>query len=88
VIPVDFEGSNCTFGPPEGMSEEECRTLNAFKGQDAHGRDVVIECWQLSDEEVIKLLETGRVWVIIASEHVPPLALTTEAPAVRMPGSE
>lgn len=41
---------------------------------------VVISCWQLSAEEMEEIQRTGKVWLIVTSTSIPPMAVTTHKP--------
>lgn len=66
--PVNFEAVNTRFGPPKGVSEEEVCTLPAYV--DARH---IISCWQLDEEELKEVTETGVVYLTIVGQGMPPV---------------
>jgi hypothetical protein len=74
-----FDESNLVLNAPKGM-EKDCTPLSVFRGNDDHGNRVVISCWKLTSDEVAELLKTGRLWLIINGETMPPVALTLNKP--------
>ncbi len=55
---IDFKGSNTRYGPPRGVSEEQCRTLNVFKNGAC-----IVSCWEFTKEELEEINRTGKVWL-------------------------
>lgn len=53
--PIPFRGHNATFA----KNQPEYQTLPAYRCPDG----VVITCWSLSGEELMKILQTGRIWL-------------------------
>tara|TARA_R110000744_G_scaffold104945_5_gene200773 strand:- start:8013 stop:8267 length:255 start_codon:yes stop_codon:yes gene_type:complete len=78
--PIHFEQSNLRYGPPKDKTEEQVATLHAWKGEDAEGTPMVIECWQPSPEEILDILDGKPVWITIMGTGVPPLAVDTVNP--------
>lgn len=78
--PIEFKEQNRTLGKPEGMTDEECSSLPVY----ANGSEC-ISCWQLSDEELKKILETKCIWVgVLSGNTQPPIFLTVETPFVEI----
>lgn len=62
--PTNFAGSNCVYGPPDGIAEEQCQTI--FARQDQTETELglrVVTCWKLTQEELDEINRTGNVWV-------------------------
>jgi len=57
--PIDFEGSNRTFGPPIDMSQEECCSCRAYEGIDDAGYPFVMVALQPNKEDV-EAIKAGR----------------------------
>lgn len=55
--PAEFPEQNVVFTAPPGVSPEECGDLPALRG---NGR--IVSAWQLSAEEIARVVETGIVW--------------------------
>lgn len=64
---VKFQGVNRLLGPPEGVSEEQCATLPVF----SNGA-VCVSSWELSPEEMLQVVRTGRVWLGVWSGRTQP----------------
>lgn len=77
--PTSFDQSNHVLGPPQGMTEEQVTSLSVFRGV-AGDAPVVISCWKLTKEELEELKRTGRVWLWIWGQTMPPAALTIKSP--------
>ena len=60
MIGRDFEQQNVEFGPPEGMSVDEVRCIPACKGA-----NVIVTCWQPTEEERKAIALGGPVWIEI-----------------------
>lgn len=71
MLPCNFDESNITLGPPEGMTEDEVHSLRAYKG---FGQ--VITCWKPTVEELLEIQQTGRVWLRVMGDTMPPAALS------------
>lgn len=71
MIPTNFEQSNVVFTPPDGTSEDEVRSVFGYVGKNTAGQDVSVICWQLEKEEIVHLLETGRVYATTLGKPSP-----------------
>jgi hypothetical protein len=73
---IDFEESNVILGKPATMTDEQCNSLNVFTdGQ------TCVSCWELSDDELKKLMETKKIWLgVLSGTTQPPVFLTVEKP--------
>lgn len=80
MLPVEFEQCNFTFTKPASMTDEECLPLRVFKGNDTLGTPVIISCWQLSKEDLEEIAKTGRIFLTICGNGMPPVSLQTESP--------
>ena len=70
-----FEQANRIFTKPTGMSDDECISLPAFSDE-TH----LISRWRPSFKERIVILFGGKVWLWIAGQSQPPVALETKFP--------
>ena len=78
--PAAFKQANGTllgapganFGTAENVSDlPVCRTPN----------DGIISCWQLTWLDRLRLIVTGKVWLLVLSRSThPPVAVTVESP--------
>lgn len=82
MIPIDFEQSNFTFLKPEGMTEDECGDLPVRTGEDQNGFPSIISCWQLSEEDKVRVAKTGVVWLNICGQGMPPVCVQASNPFV------
>lgn len=73
-IPVDFNGTNKTFGPPVGEPEDRVATIRVFD----NGHQIV-ECWLLSDVELEEIIRTRKVWISLWCRGVPPLFIGSKS---------
>lgn len=77
----NFDQSNITMEPPDGVSCDEVMPISAFMGENASGQRVTITCWKITKEELEELHRNGgRVWLTILGLGMPPVTLTTENP--------
>lgn len=75
VKPVDFPYANITFGPPEGMTSDECMPLRVLKTRTADGKDILITCWQPTPEERERIAKGEPVWLTVYGRGHPPVWL-------------
>ncbi len=75
--PTNFKQQNTVYKAPDGMTEEECGALPAFKYEAG-----VISCWKLSFRERLKCLFTGKVWLDVLMRGQPPVWLGVDAPFI------
>lgn len=80
MFPSAFKEENGVLNPPPGVSLDECTPLSVWRGPLNTGRDVVITCWKPTKEELDEIVKTGRVWLMIWGETMPPAALTGISP--------
>lgn len=71
---IGFPQANRILGPPKGMTEEECGTLELYQDEKQ-----CISCWILSDEEIEKLKQTRRIWLGVMGGQ-PPVWLMVDNP--------
>lgn len=69
--PIRFPEANKNLLKPQGMTDEECRSLWVFND----GIEC-ISCWKLSWRERLNVLLHGKVWLSVLSGYTqPPVAL-------------
>lgn len=78
--PTNFDEANLSLGPPEGMTEDEVRTLRVWRGTDEDMLPVVISCWKPTQEEIDEIQKTGRVWLRLYGQSMPPAAIQGHSP--------
>lgn len=54
---VNFPGSNTTYNPPEGVSEDQCKKLHVFR----NGK-CIVSCWEFTDAEIADIVRTKRLY--------------------------
>ncbi len=59
---IDFKGSNKRYGPPLGVSEDQCKTLNTF-----NNGQCIVSCWELTKEELEEINRTGKIFLSVWS---------------------
>lgn len=67
--PIKFEEQNVTY------IAEGCKDLPAYKGENQ-----IISCWQLTEQDLETIKETGVIWFSVAGQSQPPIWLGTEKP--------
>jgi len=81
MIPSNFDQANSQLLPPEGMSEDEVGTLCAYRGvYEETDEPFVVTCFKPTREELDEIEKTGRVWVIMLGESIPPISISSENP--------
>ncbi len=76
--PTEFPEQNMVFTKPENMTDDECVSLPAYKDENQ-----VISCWQLNEQELKAVTETGRVYLsVLAGGNQPPVAVMGESPFI------
>jgi len=82
MIPTSFTESNCVLDKPDGTTYDECQVLSVWRGTSIDGVPLVISCWKLTKEELAEINETGRVWLTILGETMPPAAVEVKSPFI------
>jgi hypothetical protein len=79
---TSFDESNHVLGAPKGMTAEECSPLSVFMHTTRPDRqtEIVISCWKLTTEELDEINRTGRVWLFVWGQTMPPVLLQTKSP--------
>lgn len=73
--PIEFEGNNTLYTKPEGMSDEECGSLPTHQEGNS-----IISCWELSEEDLKKVLVEKKIWLGVLSPVQPPVFLSAQEP--------
>jgi hypothetical protein len=77
-----FDEKNAILGPPPGVSDEVVTHLSVRRTRTLDGTPVVISCWKPTAEEWEEMKRTGRVWLVVWGENMPPCALCGVKPFV------
>ncbi len=72
--PISFAQQNHIFEAPAHHADEKL-DVPCFIGKKA-----IAACFDVSDEEIDRIKETGRLWVIVKGDTWYPMALSTEIP--------
>lgn len=78
--PTAFDEENFILDPPKGMTQDQCESISVFMGYTQQRLPIVVSCWKITKEELEKIISTGRVWLVIAGEGMPPVHLTADNP--------
>ncbi len=73
MVPCSFEESDCVMSAPPGM-EEAVDPLSVVMGT-MEGVPMVVSCWKPTREELDEITRTGRVWLMILGDTMPPVYL-------------
>ena len=77
MLPIDFEGTNITLGKPADMTDEECSSVRAYRGNDNNGFPFFLLAFQPSYED-IQAINAGRpIMLKVVSARMPPVAMYT-----------
>ena len=74
-IAVPFAGSNHVYRAPEGV--KDMADLPVHRDGAQH-----VTCWKIHWLHRLKLLFTGRVWVLQMSHTMPPMTVLMKSPVV------
>lgn len=75
MTPVSFPQKNFTFTKPANMTDEECSSLEVYRGD-----GLIISKWIPSEEDLKNLNEGAAMWLTIAGTGMPPVCLQTTIP--------
>lgn len=73
MVPTAFDEENCVLDGPSGTTSKECGPLSVWRGNLEDKTPVVISCWKPTAEELEEIRKTGRVWVMIWGQTMPPI---------------
>lgn len=72
--PIKTETTNAIY------TLEGCNDLPVTKYTNEANLETGVEsCWELTPEEIKKVQETGKIFLYIQGERIPPVLLTTES---------
>ncbi len=81
MIATAFDEETSVLGPPKGMTEDEVFSLSVAQ---THTKDggvpVTISCWKPTTEEWEEMKRTGRVWLVIMGQSMPPVMVVGNNP--------
>jgi hypothetical protein len=74
--PIEFKEMNVILKKPDSMTDEECGSLPVYCDGES-----CISCWELSDEDIEKLIKTRKLWFRVFSGITqPPIGFTVDKP--------
>lgn len=75
--PCDFQGANVVLRAPEGWTQEQCVDMPILKTEDGQ----LISAWRLTPEEMIKIQNTGVIWLkVLTTAAPPPVCVLIDSP--------
>lgn len=77
---TSFDESNLVLGKPNEMTHDQCNSLSVWRGKQADDATVVISCWKLTKEELEEVNKTGRIWLRVCGQTMPPVCLEGISP--------
>ena len=80
MIPTSFDESNHVLDKPPGMTYEQCQALSVWQGESSDGVPLVVSAWKPTREELESIKRTGRVWLIVLGQTMPPVSLEGTSP--------
>lgn len=85
MFPTGFDEENGVLHPPPGVDIEEVQMLSVWRGgikdiETGKLSPVVISCWKPTKEELEEINKTGRVWLYIWGETMPPASVGGQNP--------
>lgn len=83
MIPVEFPEKNFTFGKPESMTDEQCSSLDVWKGHNTEGQPIIISKWMPNKEDIEAINRGEGIYVEIFGHGMPPISLFTEYPFIK-----
>ena len=75
--PIEFEQQNAIFTKPEDMTDDECVSLHVFQSETQ-----IISCWQLTEDEMIEVAKTGKIYLSVMGQAQPPVCVLGESPFI------
>jgi len=80
MIPTSFDEANSVLGPPKGVDLDKCEVLSVWRGFDTDKKSIVLSCWKLTKVELEEFNRTGRIWLWIWGQTMPPASLSVTSP--------
>lgn len=83
MIPTAFDEETGYLNKPANMTDEECECLSVWQGDMDNGMPAVISCWKPTKEELEEINRTGRIWVVVCGNSMPPIAPLGISPFIK-----
>lgn len=80
MIPTAFDEETNVLGPPEGWGEDVVGSLSVAHGVNPMGIPMVISCWKITQDELAEFQRTGKIWLMVVGNTMPPVMLTVHKP--------
>lgn len=77
MIPIDFAGTNLTLRKPDGMTDEQCMEISAYRGTDSDGYSFILTAWQPNFDDVKAINEGRPIFLKILGKSFQPAAVFT-----------
>jgi hypothetical protein len=84
AVPSSFVESNEVLDKPREMSREECDALAVLRTETVNGFPAIVSCWKLTREELDEINKTGRIWLSVIGNNMPPVYLAGTKPFTMM----
>jgi hypothetical protein len=78
AVACGFSEANFVLSAPPGM-EEDCDALQVLR-MEIEGRPVVVSAWKVTADELAEINRTGRIWLILFGQTMPPACVCGEKP--------
>jgi len=78
--PISFSQANATFGPSDGKTEKEVRTVRAHRYKMDDGTPCTILCYKVTGKDIRALKKDGTIWLQVMGESFPPVSLDVVSP--------
>jgi hypothetical protein len=78
--PIQFPEKNFTFTKPADMTDEQCSSLDVWRGTASNGFPTIISKWMPSEEERQAIANGEGIYLSITGHGMPPVSLFTENP--------
>ena len=72
---VPFKEANAVMKGGEGVNDLDVALI-----QHPCGTRVIVSCWQLTKPEIDEIVRTGKVWLYIMGQSMPPVCISSERP--------
>jgi hypothetical protein len=73
MVPCSFDETNIVLSKPDDMESDICSVLSALHTQTNKGMPVLISCWKITAAELVEINKTGRVWLTVCGNQMPPI---------------
>lgn len=81
MMPVEFKDQTMVFRKPESMTDEQCGSLPAKQHHieiEGSKFNAIESVWELSEEELKQVIESGRIRLRVIASGMPPVELMVE----------